>query len=59
MDVSGGIVSVESRFDFTNIGDEVDLVWTLKEDGKAIETGTVSGTSLNISPLSKRSGDSI
>jgi beta-galactosidase len=30
VDVSGGIVSVESRFDFTNIGDEVDLVWTLK-----------------------------
>jgi beta-galactosidase len=54
VDVSGGIVSVESRFDFTNIGDEVDLVWTLKEDGKAIETGTVSGTSLNISPLSKK-----
>src|SRR5574344_2067083 len=54
VDVSGGIVSVESRFNFTNIGDEVDLVWSLKEDGKEIEKGTVSGTSLNISPLSKK-----
>ncbi|HQB65415.1 MAG TPA: glycoside hydrolase family 2 TIM barrel-domain containing protein, partial [Fibrobacteraceae bacterium] len=54
VDVASGVVSIESRFDFTNIGDEVDLVWTLKEDGKAIETGTVSGTSLNISPLSKK-----
>lgn len=53
-DVSGGVVSIESRFNFTNIGDEVDLVWSLKEDGKEIEKGTISGTSLNIPPLSKK-----
>lgn len=54
VDVSNGVISIESRFNFSNIADEVDLIWSIKEDGKEILQGKVPSTSLNIGPLSKK-----
>lgn len=54
VDISNGIVSIESRFNFSNIADEVDLIWSIKEDGKEIAQGKVPSTSLNILPLEKK-----
>lgn len=52
--VSDGIVSIENRFNFTNIADVVELVWSLREDGKEIAQGKVPSTSLSIDPLTKK-----
>lgn len=54
VDVSKGIVSIESRFNFTNIRDLVDAVWSVKEDGKEIASGIVPSNLLNIDPLSTK-----
>lgn len=52
VDLSKGVVSIESRFNFVNIGKVADCVWELKEDGKVISSGVLS--SLDIAPLSSK-----
>lgn len=49
-DLSKGIVTINSRFNFVNIGKVADCVWQIKEDGKVISEGLLN--SLNVAPLS-------
>lgn len=49
VDLAKGIVSVESRFNFVNVGDVADCVWQIKEDGKVIKEGIIS--SIDVAPL--------
>ena len=53
-DVSKGTVTIENRFNFTNIKDVVNAVWSVMEDGKVIATGEVPASSLDIAPLSSK-----
>jgi len=53
VDVAKGAVSVENRFNFSNLG-EYEATWELKEDGTAIQTGVVPAASLDIGPLTTR-----
>ena len=51
---AGGKVTLENRFNHLSIGDMVDCVWQIKEDGKVIEEGMVPSADLNVPPLSKK-----
>ncbi|MFA6835939.1 MAG: glycoside hydrolase family 2 TIM barrel-domain containing protein [Fibrobacteraceae bacterium] len=51
---SSGSVTIENRFNFTNLRDVVDAVWSIKEDGKEISTGTIPSASISIDPLTKK-----
>ncbi len=52
--VSQGAVEIENRFDFVNLKDYATAVWSLKEDGTVIATGKLSGSELDVAPLSKK-----
>lgn len=54
VDVSKGVVSIESRFNFINISDIADCIWQVKEDGKVISEGQVDPSLLNVGPLSSK-----
>jgi beta-galactosidase len=54
VDVAKGTVAVENRNCFTNVGELVDAVWMLQEDGKTIQTGTLPSASLDIAPLTTK-----
>ena len=49
-----GAVEIENRFDFVNLKDYANAVWTLKEDGTEIAKGNLTATQLDIAPLSKK-----
>lgn len=49
-----GLVEIENRFDFVNLKDYANAVWTLKEDGKVVTTGKLSASDLDVAPLSKK-----
>ncbi len=51
-DLSKGVVTIESRFNFVNVGQMADCMWQLKENGKVIQEGMLP--SLDISPLTSR-----
>ena len=49
-----GLVEIENRFDFVNLKDYATAEWTLKEDGVAVATGKLSGSDLDVAPLSRK-----
>ncbi|MEN9354971.1 MAG: hypothetical protein RL318_2296, partial [Fibrobacterota bacterium] len=53
VDLAKGVVAIENRFNFSNIS-EYEAIWELKEDGKAIQTGTLPASSLDITPLTTK-----
>jgi beta-galactosidase len=53
VDLAKGVVAIENRFNFSNVS-EYEAVWELKEDGKAIQTGTLPAGTLDITPLTTR-----
>lgn len=53
VDVPKGIVSIENRFNFSNVN-EYEAIWELKEEGRTIQTGTIPSASLDIAPLTTK-----
>lgn len=53
-DAAAGKFTITNRFDFTNINDIAEGVWSLKEDGIEIASGTIDASSTNINPLSSK-----
>ncbi len=53
VDPVNGEVSVENRYLFTNLN-ELEGSWRLKENAEVIETGTLTGSQLDINPLSTK-----
>lgn len=53
VDVPKGVVSIENRFNFTNVS-EYQAVWELNEDGHVIQTGEIPSASLDIAPLASK-----
>lgn len=54
LDLAKGTFSVENRNCFTNVSDVVEAVWTLKENGRIIQTGKIPAADLDIGPLSTK-----
>ena len=54
VDLSKGVVSIQSRFNFITISDIAECVWQVKEDGKVISEGPVDPSLLAIDPLSSK-----
>lgn len=54
VDIAKGDISIENRFNFSNIRDVVEAVWMLRQDGITIEQGTIPATSLDIAPLTTK-----
>jgi beta-galactosidase len=53
VDAAKGSVSVENRFNFSNVN-EYEATWELKEDGTTIQSGLVATASLDIGPLTTK-----
>lgn len=53
VDASKGSVSIENRFNFSNVN-EFEATWELLEDGTAIQSGVVPAASLDIAPLTTK-----
>lgn len=53
VDVAKGSVSIENRFNFSNVN-EYEAVWELKEDGRTIQTDVIPAASLDIGPLTTK-----
>lgn len=53
VDVAKGSVSIENRFNFSNV-DEYEATWELKEDGRTIQNGILPAASLDIAPLTAK-----
>lgn len=53
-DASKGNVTLENRFNHLFIGDMVECVWQIKEDGKVIKEGNIPAADLRVPPLSKK-----
>ncbi|MBK9579850.1 MAG: DUF4981 domain-containing protein [Fibrobacteres bacterium] len=53
VDVAKGAVSIENRFNFSNVN-EYEAVWELKEEGKTIQSGILPSASLDIAPLTTK-----
>lgn len=54
VDAAKGQLSVESRYNFVNIKDEVDGWWRIREDGKVIQEGKIDPSALDIAPSTKK-----
>jgi beta-galactosidase len=53
VDVPKGVVSIENRFNFSNVS-EVEAFWELKEEGKTIQSGILPAAMLDIAPLTTK-----
>ena len=54
VNASKGVVEIQSRFLFMNLGDYLDGFWQIKEDGKKIAEGKIDGAAMNIGPNEKK-----
>lgn len=54
VDIAKGSISIENRFNYSNIRDVVEAVWMLKQDGITIEQGSIPTASLDIVPLTTK-----
>lgn len=54
VDLSKGVVSIQSRFNFISINDIAECVWQVKEDGKVISEGSVDPSLLAVDPLTSK-----
>ena len=54
VDAAKGKIEIESRYLFKNLGDFLDAYWQIRENGKVIKDGKLSGSQMNIGPLQKR-----
>ena len=53
VDVPKGVVSIENRFNFSNVS-EYEAFWELKEEGKTLQSGVLPASMLDIAPLTTR-----
>lgn len=54
VDAAKGKIQIENRYLFRNLGDFLDAVWQLRENGKVIKEGKLDGSQLNIGPNQKK-----
>ncbi|MBQ9226685.1 MAG: DUF4981 domain-containing protein [Fibrobacter sp.] len=54
VDAAKGKIEIENRYLFKNLGDFLEGIWQLRENGKIIKDGKLSGSQLNIGPLQKK-----
>ena len=54
VDAAKGKIEIESRYLFKNLGDFLDGYWQIRENGKVIKDGKLSGSQMNIGPLQKK-----
>lgn len=53
-DVNNGTIILESRYNFVNIADMAECVWTLSENGKVIQEGTLDASQLDVAPSTSK-----